>query len=426
LARQSATSGRFGSAAKGAAPTLDYTMRNDPDTAVANEAAASLARIGRAGVPYLVTALTHERAAVRQRAAAALAVAGPEARSATPALLKALKDDSRQVRAVAAHALGEVRGDPRLVVPFHPRTNELVLSSRGCTLMQTEVRCPHCQAALAERREGPAGPEDACPQCGAAVARGATPSAPAECPWWVTPPPAAPPEAPWWVTPPLASPGSPGQGSAAREATPPGPPPCAPTAVLADSPPARPRRRRALAGFAAAALVCVGTGVGLVLLASPDDRAAEPPRTQGDQRPDGQASASLPVKKLPAAPQALPRPQGETQLPAPGKRRPAEAEGSPELPRKAPPVEPAAPAPAVLANGQAELPEAATPLMWRLASARKAERLQGAALLRAVPGVGRPRAGGEEAGWSGPGHSGRGRGPCPARGAEEPRAGPAA
>jgi HEAT repeat protein len=109
--------GRFGSAARGAAPILDYTMRADPDTAVANEAAASLARIGRAGVPYLVGALKHERAAVRQRAAAALARIGPEARSAAPALLMALKDDSAPVRAVTAHALGEVVGDPRLVVP---------------------------------------------------------------------------------------------------------------------------------------------------------------------------------------------------------------------------------------------------------------------------------------------------------------------
>jgi hypothetical protein len=41
--------GRFGSAAWSAAATLDYTMRADPDTAVANEAAAALARIGRAG-----------------------------------------------------------------------------------------------------------------------------------------------------------------------------------------------------------------------------------------------------------------------------------------------------------------------------------------------------------------------------------------
>jgi HEAT repeat protein len=109
--------GRFGSAARGAAPTLDYTMRDDPDTAVANEAAASLAKIGRAGVPYLTAALRHERAAVRQCAAAALALIGPEARSAAPALLMALKDDSAQVRAVAAHALGEVKGDPRVIVP---------------------------------------------------------------------------------------------------------------------------------------------------------------------------------------------------------------------------------------------------------------------------------------------------------------------
>jgi HEAT repeat protein len=54
---------------------------------------------------------------VRQRAAAALDLIGPEARAATPALLKALKDKSPRVRAVAAHALGEVGGYPSLTVP---------------------------------------------------------------------------------------------------------------------------------------------------------------------------------------------------------------------------------------------------------------------------------------------------------------------
>ena len=109
--------GRFGSAAWSAAPTLDYTLRADPDNAVANEAAAALARIGRSGVPYLTAALAHESAAVRQRAAAALAVIGPEARAAVPALLQALADKSRGVRSAAARALGEVGGEPRLVAP---------------------------------------------------------------------------------------------------------------------------------------------------------------------------------------------------------------------------------------------------------------------------------------------------------------------
>jgi HEAT repeat protein len=109
--------GRYGTAAKAAAPTLDYTMRADPDAAVANEAAASLARIGPAGVPYLTAALRHGSPTVRQRAASALAAVGPEARAATAELLRALKDDSPAVRAVAAHALGEVGGHPRRLVP---------------------------------------------------------------------------------------------------------------------------------------------------------------------------------------------------------------------------------------------------------------------------------------------------------------------
>jgi HEAT repeat protein len=54
---------------------------------------------------------------VRQRAASALAAAGPEAQSAAAALLDALKGERAAMRAVAAHALGEVRGDPRRVAP---------------------------------------------------------------------------------------------------------------------------------------------------------------------------------------------------------------------------------------------------------------------------------------------------------------------
>ena len=57
----------------------------------------------------------------------------------------------------------------------------------------------------------------------------------------------------------------------------------------------------------------VGTGVGLVLLASPDDRVAEPPRAQGGQREEGQKAASLPVKNSPTASATLPRPRGEAE-----------------------------------------------------------------------------------------------------------------
>lgn len=71
--RGAAVLGHHGNAAKGAAATLAYTMECDPDNATANEAAVALAKIGRAGVPHLIEGLKHVRAAVRQRAAAALA-----------------------------------------------------------------------------------------------------------------------------------------------------------------------------------------------------------------------------------------------------------------------------------------------------------------------------------------------------------------
>jgi HEAT repeat protein len=115
--RGAAGLGRYGSAARMAAPKLAVTMVADPDNAVANEAAVSLARIGRAGVPHLIEALRHDSAPVRQRAAAVLALVGPEARAAVPELLRTLKDDRPKVRAVATYALGEVGGDPGEVVP---------------------------------------------------------------------------------------------------------------------------------------------------------------------------------------------------------------------------------------------------------------------------------------------------------------------
>jgi HEAT repeat protein len=109
--------GRYGNAAKAAAPALAIALQGDADNTAANSAAVALAQVGRPGVKYLIEALNDEDAAVRQRAAAAMTLLGPDARSAVPALLLALRDDSAQVRAAAAQALGEVGGDPKQVPP---------------------------------------------------------------------------------------------------------------------------------------------------------------------------------------------------------------------------------------------------------------------------------------------------------------------
>lgn len=110
--------GRYGNAAKIAAPLLSKVMREDSDAKVAQKAAVALARLGRPSVKYLIDALNDESAAVRQRAAGALALIGPDARAAAPALMQTLKDDgSSQIRGAAAYALGEIGGDPEQVPP---------------------------------------------------------------------------------------------------------------------------------------------------------------------------------------------------------------------------------------------------------------------------------------------------------------------
>jgi HEAT repeat protein len=104
--------GRYGNAAKIAAPLLAKVMREDADANVAHTAAVALARLGRPSVKHLIEALDDESAAVRQRAVAALALIGPDARPATPALIKLLKNDEAVIRSAAAYALGEIGGDP--------------------------------------------------------------------------------------------------------------------------------------------------------------------------------------------------------------------------------------------------------------------------------------------------------------------------
>ncbi|MCI0465292.1 MAG: HEAT repeat domain-containing protein [Gemmataceae bacterium] len=109
--------GFYGTAAKSAVPPLMVLLREDPDNAVANMAAVSLARIGPAALPELVKALEDKQQPVRQRAAWALSKFGPEARAAVPSLLRALRDESARVRALAAQALGGIGGDPEELVP---------------------------------------------------------------------------------------------------------------------------------------------------------------------------------------------------------------------------------------------------------------------------------------------------------------------
>ena len=100
------------------APTIDdavgpllETLREGPDPAIRAFAALTLAQCNRpVAVPALIAALADPDKVVRAAVARALAGLGPEA---VPALIAALDDPSWVVRYRAAEALGGVR-DPRV------------------------------------------------------------------------------------------------------------------------------------------------------------------------------------------------------------------------------------------------------------------------------------------------------------------------
>src|SRR5262249_11525628 len=138
--------------------------------------------------------------------------------------------------------------------------------------------------------------------------------------WWVPVPPApvaSAPEPPWWVTPSAPTPPAP---------TPP------PAVVAADPlPPGAARWRGPGWGYlCAAALLLLGTGVGLLSLRSRGDPPAETGLAQaGDARPAAPAQrppaapANAPVA-LPKDPERLKVPQPLPDSPSPGR---AEAGG---------------------------------------------------------------------------------------------------
>jgi len=72
------------------------------------QAALVLGSIGRDAVPYLIEALKDDEKEIRAVAAGALISIGPEAKSAVGTLVRALDDDYYFVRWNAATALGEI------------------------------------------------------------------------------------------------------------------------------------------------------------------------------------------------------------------------------------------------------------------------------------------------------------------------------
>jgi HEAT repeat protein len=95
-------------------------MLNDPNPAIQARGAYGLSRLGheaRSAVPSLIAALKKD-SVVRQNAALALGLIGPDARDAVSALCETLGDSEWPVRRQAALALGRIGPEARQAIPL--------------------------------------------------------------------------------------------------------------------------------------------------------------------------------------------------------------------------------------------------------------------------------------------------------------------
>jgi HEAT repeat protein len=94
----------LGPQAEGAVPALLQAL-HDPEPYLAMEAATALGRIGKASVPGLTKALADKLPLVRHAAAYALGEIGPAAQATTPELVELLRDPDPSVRSSTAYSL---------------------------------------------------------------------------------------------------------------------------------------------------------------------------------------------------------------------------------------------------------------------------------------------------------------------------------
>ncbi len=94
----------LGPQAEEAVPALVRVL-HDPEPYIAAEAGTALARIGKASVPALTMALTDKTSLVRHTAAYALGEIGPDAEPALPDLIEILQDSDPTVRFSTAYSL---------------------------------------------------------------------------------------------------------------------------------------------------------------------------------------------------------------------------------------------------------------------------------------------------------------------------------
>jgi HEAT repeat protein len=110
--------GAGGTAAKKAVPALGKLMREDPDAAVANQAALALAQIGWPAVDELVQAVRQGLPDARYRALVALGRMGPQARKAVEALREVVRNKANATeRGLAAYALADMGSAADSAVP---------------------------------------------------------------------------------------------------------------------------------------------------------------------------------------------------------------------------------------------------------------------------------------------------------------------
>lgn len=126
-------------------------MLRAPNPAVRVRGAYGLSRLGpeaRSAVPALMEAMKKD-SLVRQNAALALGQIGPSAREAVPALNEALSDPEWAVRRQAALALGKIGPEARTAIPG------LQKMSRDPDPLVREA----AHKALKQIRANPAGPQ---------------------------------------------------------------------------------------------------------------------------------------------------------------------------------------------------------------------------------------------------------------------------
>lgn len=97
----------IGPDAHAAVPALARVLRG-PVPAVRLDCAAALGRIGKASVPVLIDALSDKNLEVRHAAAYALGEVGPDAQAAVPGLIPLLNETNAPLRASVAYSLSRI------------------------------------------------------------------------------------------------------------------------------------------------------------------------------------------------------------------------------------------------------------------------------------------------------------------------------